>query len=127
MTIDKDRRRLLQAATALGLSVGISASSITHAAFDSFLKIGDIKGESKGSTAKGDENWKPVEAKVKGNKLILRDKQGKTKPARNGTYHLSDGSVVVVKNGKVIRHKKAGSKDARDKSDSNRLKATKNR
>jgi len=106
MTIEKNRGNLLSAATALGLSIGISAAnSVSAAAFDNFLKIDSVQGASANmSPAK----W--VEGKVVNGKLILKDTQGKTTHANQGTYHLHDRSVVVVINGNVISIKKSSNR-----------------
>jgi len=108
MTKEKNRNNLLNAATALGLSIGICTSNITSAAaFDNFLKIDSVQGAS---TNVSRAKW--IEGKIVNGKLILKDILGKTKQANQGTYHLHDGSVVVVSSGNVISIKKGLSSSA---------------
>ncbi|MFT4717080.1 MAG: hypothetical protein ACI9ZD_001143 [Paracoccaceae bacterium] len=98
MTPDKNRRVLLEGATVLGLSLGISAVNITKAEAAGYIKIGDIQGE-----AKSQQNTKWVEAEIIGKKLMLKSNKGKVSRAIQGTFTLRDGTVIVVKDGLIIR------------------------
>jgi type VI protein secretion system component Hcp len=108
MKTDESRRYLLKAATALGLSMGLGVTEITQAASAVFLKIEGVDGES---TDDKHKNWIEVTASVQGNKLILRNRQGQTRAAKQGRYRLSDGRIILVKNGKVVKQIKTRPKD----------------
>jgi len=101
MKIDKNRRTLLKAATALGLSLGLCTSQITQAAVDAFIKIDGVDGESS-----DDHHHDWISAQIKGTKLILRNAKGQTKVAKQGKYKLKDGRIIVVKNGRIIQQTK---------------------
>lgn len=98
MTPDKNRRALLEAATVLGLSLGIASINITKASAAGYIKIGDIQGE-----AKSQQKIKWVEAEIIGKKLMLKSSKGKISRAIQGTFTLRNGAVIIVKDGLIIR------------------------
>ena len=101
----KNRRMLLN--IALILSMVIVGSSISVANAAPFAKIQDIKGDTKShNTSDPHKEWIPILAVVKGKRLVLKDRKGRTKTAKNGTYRLRGGAVVKVRNGLIIHHRK---------------------
>lgn len=69
MKYTKGRRTLLEVAVVLVLSIGLSATNITYAAVDFFLKISGIEGEA---LQKEHKKWIAIEGKVHGTKLIIK-------------------------------------------------------
>ncbi len=100
MKTSESKRKLLKATTALGLSLGLGITEVALSASPVFMKIEDVEGES--SDAKHKE-WVEIYASVQGNKLILKTRNGKKITAKQGRYRLSNGQIIFVKNGKIIK------------------------
>ncbi len=112
------KRNLLKAAVAIGVSIGMSANNAAHAASNAFLKIGGVEGEAnddahqpeidvlsyQGNASKPSARYK---ARIKGNSMSLRKPNGRWHRVVEGRFRLSDGTMVVVRNKRIVKRIRA--------------------
>ena len=101
MDISNDRRKLLKAASVLGLSLGMTAGNFGNANAAGYLKLGDIDGERVIDSRLAGKKWTQV--RIERNQLILATDKGEEAIAKQGIFRLRNGKTINVKNGKIVK------------------------